>query len=59
MSDQHPNKFDWFINAENDTGYNIRTFKNGVKYKQIKNSLKQTELFETDFSECDSGYCGL
>jgi hypothetical protein len=59
MSDQHPNKFDWFINAENDTGYNIRTFKNGVKYKQIKNSLKQTEIFETDFSDCDSGYCGL
>ena len=59
MSDKHPSKFDWFIDAENDTGYNVRTFKNGVTYKQIKNSLKQTELFDDDFNECDSGYCGI
>jgi len=59
MSEKHPSKFDWFIEAENDTGYNVRTFKNGVTYKQIKNSLKQVELFDDDFNECDSGYCGL
>lgn len=59
MSDKHPSKFDWFIEAENNTGYNVRTFKNGVTYKQIKNSLKQTELFDDDFNECDSGYCGI
>jgi hypothetical protein len=59
MSDKHPNKFQWFINAEQETGYNIRTFKNGVSYEKIKDSLKQTELFDDDFNECDSGYCGL
>ena len=59
MSDKHPNKFNWFIEAEQETGYNVRTFKNGINYKQIKNSFKQIELFDDDFNECDSGYCGL
>ena len=59
MSDKHPNKFQWFIEAEQDTGYNVRTFKNGISYDKIKDSLKQTELFNDDFNECDSGYCGL
>ena len=59
MSEKHPNKFEWFINAENDTGYNTRTFKNGMSYNQIKNSLKQIKLFDDDFNDCDSGYCGL
>lgn len=59
MSDKHPNKFNWFIQAEQETGYNVRTFKNGINYEQIKNSFKQTELFDDDFNECDSGYCGL
>ena len=59
MSEKHPNKFNWFIEAEQETGHNVRTFKNGVTYKQIKNSLKQVPLFEDDFNECDSGYCGL
>jgi hypothetical protein len=59
MSDKYPNKFQWFIDAEEETGYNVRTFKNGVTYQQIKNSFKQIELFDTDFNECDSGYCGL
>lgn len=55
MSEKHPSKFDWFIEAEQG----VRTFKNGVSYKQIKNSLKQIELFDDDFNECDSGYCGI
>ena len=55
MSDKNPNKFEWFINAEQETG----TFKNGMTYKEIKNSFKQTKLFDDDFNECDSGYCGL
>jgi len=59
MSDRHPDKFDWFCKAEQDTGYNVRTFKNGTSYEKIKNSFKQTQLFDNDFNECDSGYCGL
>ena len=58
MSDKHPNKFEWFINAEKD-GYGKRTFKNGMNYEQIKNSFKQTKLFDDDFNACDSGHCGL
>ena len=59
LSDKHPNKYQWFIDAEQDTGYNVRTFKNGMNYEQIKNSFKQTSLFDDDFNECDSGYCGI
>lgn len=55
MSDKHPNKFNWFIEAETNT----RTFKNGITYNQIKNSFKQSALFEDDFNDCDSGYCGI
>ena len=59
LSDKHPNKYQWFIDAEQDTGCNVRTFKNGMNYEQIKNSFKQTSLFDDDFNECDSGYCGV
>lgn len=59
MSEKHPNKFQWFINAEKGDGYNVRTFKMDVTYDRIKDSLKQIQLFEEDFNECDSGYCGL
>lgn len=59
MSIQHPNKFDWFCNQEQNTGYNITTFKNGISYEKIKNYNMQHELFESDFNDCDSGYCGL
>ena len=58
MSDKHPNKFQWFVDAE-ENGYGKRTLKIVMKYKDIRNSLKQTELFDDDFNECDSGYCGL
>ena len=59
MSDKHPNKYQWFVNAEQNTGHNTRTFKNGLSYDKIRKSLKQTSLFDDDFNECDSGYCGL
>ena len=58
MSEKQPSKFNWFVDAEQETGYN-GTFKNGVTYNQIRNSLKQINLFEDDFNECDSGYCGI
>tara|TARA_R110002153_G_scaffold215735_1_gene368352 strand:- start:225 stop:1076 length:852 start_codon:yes stop_codon:yes gene_type:complete len=58
MSEKHPEKFDWFINAEKD-GYGQRTFKNGTTYEKIKNTFKQIELFDEDFNECESGSCGI
>jgi hypothetical protein len=58
MSEKNPNKFQWFVDAESD-GYVKRTFKNGLSYDKIRKSFKQIELFDDDFNECDSGYCGL
>jgi hypothetical protein len=59
MSNKHPQKFDWFCQQEENTGYNVRTFKNGLSYKKIRDSFKQTDMFDDDFNECDSGYCGI
>ena len=59
MSDRHPNKFNWFEKAEKATGYNVRTFKNGMTYEQIRKSMEQMSLFDDDFSDCDSGHCGI
>ena len=59
ISNKHPNKFQWFIDQEKDAGYGARTFKNGINYEQIKNSLEQINLFDDDFNDCDTGYCGL
>ncbi len=58
MSNKHPEKYQWFIDAEKD-GYGARTFKMGMTYEQIRNSLTQTKLFDDDFNDCDSGYCGV
>ena len=59
MSKRHPNKYQWFVDAENNCGYGQITFKNGTSYEKIRNSLEQMELFDDDFNDCDSGYCGL
>jgi hypothetical protein len=59
MSEKHPNKFQWFCDQENKGGHGKRTFKNGMSYDKIKNWKTQMNLFEDDFNECDSGYCGL
>jgi len=62
MSDRHPNKFNWFVEAEKEAIKSFScgmTWKDGMTYEQIKNSFKQMDLFDTDFNECDSGYCGL
>lgn len=58
MSNKHPEKYQWFVDAEKD-GYGARTFKNGITYEQIRKSLTQIKLFDDDFNDCDSGYCGV
>lgn len=55
MSDKHPEKFDWFTRQEEDA----RTFKNGTSYDSIRKHKLQGDLFDEDFNECDSGYCGI
>lgn len=59
MSVRHPKKFDWFVRAEEDTGYGTIKFKTDITYREIKNSLEQLDLFDDDFNDCDSGYCGI
>lgn len=56
MFQLHPEKMEWFSNQEKN---NKGTFKTGVTYDQIKKHQAQHELDFDDFSDCDSGYCGL
>ena len=62
MSQKHPAKFQWFIDMEKkgmETFSNTMTFKQNIQYEQIKNHKTQLNLFSDDFTDCDSGYCGL
>jgi hypothetical protein len=56
MSTKYEEKFNWFISKETE---NNCTFKNGITYEKIKKHKLQMDLFENDFTDCDSGYCGL
>ena len=61
MCNKEPKKMNWFIEKEKEA---IDSYKNnqwiqGITYDLISKSLTQTELFDEDFNECDSGYCGL
>jgi hypothetical protein len=56
MSKRHPEKMDWFARQEEG---NKGRFKNEVSYREIMNYKTQIQLFDDDFNECDSGYCGL
>lgn len=58
MSEKFPNKFDWFARQEGQ-GDETRTFKKGITYDRIrKYPMTQTLDFD-DFTDCDSGYCGI
>lgn len=55
MSETNAKQFDWFMNIETDKAQ----FKTGLTYKQIKETKLQSEISFDDFTECDSGFCGL
>lgn len=61
MQQDHPHKFDWFIKKEEQSRetYNDRLWNLKMEYRKIKNWNPQMELFEDDFNDCDSGYCGI
>jgi hypothetical protein len=61
MSDKHPNKFQWFIDREIESRkvYNDRSWNLKVSYEKIKSYNLQFDMFDKDFNDCDSGYCGL
>jgi hypothetical protein len=63
-------KMDWFIKQEeiikkqrqlkNDNiSSHYDKWKSPHTYQEIKNHKLQLDIFESDFNECDSGYCGL
>ena len=61
MSNLEPTKFDWFVEQDEKSkvDYGGRTWLMGITYQQIKDSFTQMDLFDDDFNECGSGYCGL
>lgn len=56
MYQKHPEKIEWFAEQEKE---GKGTWRSDVTYKQIMKYKRQIELFEDDFSNCDSGSCGL
>ena len=58
MFDKHPNKLEWFAKRERES-INGASWRSDVLYDDVKKWNSQFELFDDDFNECDSGYCGL
>jgi hypothetical protein len=58
MSRLHPNKLEWFAKQERESINNCN-WKENITYDEIIKHKMQMELFNEDFNECDSGYCGL
>lgn len=58
MARLHPNKLEWFAKQER-VSINNCTWRENITYDKIIKYKLQTELFEEDFNDCDSGYCGL
>tara|TARA_R100000541_G_scaffold57194_1_gene67123 strand:+ start:51 stop:896 length:846 start_codon:yes stop_codon:yes gene_type:complete len=55
MHNKHPEKMKWFADQET----NKSKWRSDIMYKDIIKWKTQTELFDDDFNECDSGHCGL
>lgn len=60
MWSKHPNKINWFAEQERIKHKKDVWYKDkNLSFNEIKDWNIQTELFDDDFNECDSGYCGL
>jgi len=55
MHNKHPEKMQWFADQET----NNSKWRSDVRYSEIIKWQTQIELFDNDFNECDSGYCGV
>lgn len=55
MHNKHPEKMQWFADQETTNS----KWRSDVRYSEIIKWQTQIELFDNDFNECDSGYCGL
>jgi hypothetical protein len=58
MWDKHPTKLEWFAKRERESINNAQ-WRTDMSYDEIKQWNSQYELFDDDFNECDSGYCGI
>jgi len=56
MNRENSNKMAWFERQEEKTG---NRFRKDISFKQINNWQPYAELEFDDFTDCDSGYCGL
>jgi len=56
MNNKVPEKMNWFAETEEN---NKGTFRSDLTYRKIMKWKRQIKLFDDDFNECDSGYCGL
>ncbi len=56
INTKQPKKMEWFAKTEEN---NKGTFRSDVNYRDIIKYKKQIKLFDNDFNECDSGYCGI
>jgi len=60
MWDKHENKLKWFASKERIRHNKDVWYKDkNLSFNDIKNWSLQSELFDDDFNECDSGYCGI
>lgn len=56
MHQKDPSKIELFADLEKEYG---NTFRSDVTYSEVIKWRPQIELFDEEFNECDSGYCGL
>lgn len=56
LYNKQPTKIQWFADTEKKAKGNWRS---DCKYSDVIKWNAQTELFDDDFNECDSGHCGL
>ena len=60
MWDKHPNKIQWFADQERIKHNKDVWYKDkNLSFNDVKGWHIQSELFDDDFNECDSGYCGI
>lgn len=59
ISREQPEKFNWFCRQENTDSNKSQTFIKGITYDKIRQCEFQQKLDFDDFTDCDSGYCGI
>lgn len=60
MYDKHSKKIEWFASKERIKHKKDVWYKDkNISFSEIIKWNPQAELFDDDFNECDSGYCGV